>query len=444
MMFKFEEMHHLLNKWKPESTPWCRIRTPVQLIEGDWDCLSGSQKSYHIARAEGFVFGTSVLSKTDQIERANLFPLTFKSKICPIHYMKGILDGLVRASVIEIVNKRHVMHRIKPRESLMGSISHLIHRIGQSPSLTTLWRTDEFLTLFSSSKHQIPSSYPLKDQDLGTLNTKKWIGLFGISTEIKEPPLDFIHVPRITNPIISGLRTFQCATGSHYKIRGIMRYFDIKPHDVLCGADGSGGISSMSLRDFPHVRLIYNSLLNMSGVSLRGSNPSPPTAIHECAHVRSRCVNLEDVWQNPSDLCLPETWSYFRSLTKKWNLKLNLMVFDLEYLSDKKMMSIENNIVLNLDLIKKNNSCIIYKTYLNVLYNNNDNIITTIGCLFKIVQLAYTETTSSHSSEVYVIMQYLKTDQYIEAHIQKRRLISDTLSWPVFQSLETEILRAYN
>lgn len=180
----------------------------------------------------------------------------------------------------------------------------------------------------------------------------------------------------------------------------------------------------------------------MSGVSLRGSNPSPPTAIHECLHVRGRCVNLEDVWQNPSDLCLPETWSYFRSLTKKWNLKLNLMIFDLEYLSDEKMTSTENNIVLNLDLIRKNNSCIIYKTYLTVLYNSDDNILTRLGHLFKIVQLAHTETTSSHSSEVYVIIQYLRTDQYIKAHIQKRRLVSDTLSWPVFQSLEIEISRA--
>lgn len=29
--FKFENMYHLLNKWKPESTPWCKIRTPVTL-----------------------------------------------------------------------------------------------------------------------------------------------------------------------------------------------------------------------------------------------------------------------------------------------------------------------------------------------------------------------------------------------------------------------------
>ncbi|AMK09234.1 RNA-dependent RNA polymerase [Drosophila ananassae sigmavirus] len=574
MKYKFQDMSKLLEKWKPENVPWSHTRDPVYLPQGDWSAVANSRKSYHIGRAEGFVFGTGSLSKTDHIERANLFPLSFRGKVCPINYMEGLLDGLVRSSAIEVINRRQVIHCLKPQSALMGSILNLIRVIGTSPSLITLWRTDDFLDLFYQSRHKVPDSYPLKDVDLTSLGTsylrellanskqyitwgnykperiwifadldkKKWIGLFGISTKLLpilcnpvvkstsfqlfrdmksltssiltmdftyiEPPIDNVigdlvgldrevrhalkcdsydfikenlrartigrgqwgreyickvqaydvhydngqltdnptpipNVPKFTNPSISGFKTFQCSSNAHFKLRGIIHHIHFKPNDIICGADGSGGMSAMLLREFSTSRLIFNSFLKMEGVSLRGSNPSPPSAIHECIEVRDRCINLMDVWQNPSDLALGVTWTYFRRLIHRFNLKVNLMVFDMEYQSEEITRKIEENLILNLDIMKDRNCCVIYKTYLGILYNQQENVLTRIGPLFKSVQVMHTELTSSQSSEVYVVMQFLKRDNIFRRNVNLAKLISDTMiSWPVFQSIDSEIDRA--
>lgn len=57
-----------------------------------------------------------------------------------------------------------------------------------------------------------------------------------------------VEIPRVQNPLVSGLRLFQFATGSHYKVRSILYHFGITYQDAIGGGDGSGGICSMLLR----------------------------------------------------------------------------------------------------------------------------------------------------------------------------------------------------
>ncbi|CAF4947303.1 unnamed protein product [Pieris macdunnoughi] len=49
--------------------------------------------------------------------------------------------------------------------------------------------------------------------------------------------------------------------------------------DVLVGGDGSGGMTSCLLRLNPISRAVFNSLLELEGVELKGSTPSPPSAL---------------------------------------------------------------------------------------------------------------------------------------------------------------------
>lgn len=85
---------------------------------------------------------------------------------------------------------------------------------------------------------------------------------------------DLLNVPtikpkRVQNPLISGMRLFHFATGSHYKLRSILSKFKIQNHDALVAGDGSGGISAAILRLSPLTRLIFNSLLTLDKVDLR-------------------------------------------------------------------------------------------------------------------------------------------------------------------------------
>ena len=75
---------------------------------------------------------------------------------------------------------------------------------------------------------------------------------------------------------ISGLRTVQAATGSHYKIRALFSQFHVHYTDFLSGGDGSGGIKALLLRWNLNAGGIFNSLLSYEGEDLRGAKPTPP------------------------------------------------------------------------------------------------------------------------------------------------------------------------
>ncbi|UAU42902.1 polymerase [Burg el Arab virus] len=210
-----------------------------------------------------------------------------------------------------------------------------------------------------------------------------------------------VEVPEISNPLISGIRLFQMATGAHYKLRSIIKHFAIKYEFFLCGGDGSGGMTSCLLRMNKHSQGVFNSLLTLGESSTRGSKPSPPSAIHALGYDGERCLNLNNCWENPSDLCDQSTWEYFRGFVMQ--KKFDLLVFDME-LTDYSSM---DKILINLDhyvcdLLSKK-GCVIFKTYLHVIVNLDHNPLNLISSWFQDIYSCQTEFTSSQSSEVYIV-----------------------------------------
>lgn len=58
------------------------------------------------------------------------------------------------------------------------------------------------------------------------------------------------HVPMYQNPTISGLRVPQIATGAFLKLNCILNLLNFEPRDIICGGDGSGGMSACLLRKY--------------------------------------------------------------------------------------------------------------------------------------------------------------------------------------------------
>ncbi|UZC34538.1 RNA-dependent RNA polymerase [jopcycgri virus 1] len=252
----------------------------------------------------------------------------------------------------------------------------------------------------------------------------------------------FYGVPQIQDPLISGLRQFQFATGSHYKIRGILSELKLNPNDVLIGGDGSGGISSCILRMYPLSRIIFNSLLDFSDVQLRGSNPSPPSAILGLMSEQHRCVNLMNVWKFPSDLSQSITWDYFKREIESHKLNIDLLIFDMEVTDLKTSKMIEENIRKYIFKISNGQVTLIYKTYLNYLLNPNLSCLNIFGPLFETIDVSYTEVTSSHSSEIYVICRGKKKSQFQNKYPLYGILRTHLSSHPGFQTKREEFLRA--
>ncbi|AJR28479.1 polymerase [Landjia virus] len=218
------------------------------------------------------------------------------------------------------------------------------------------------------------------------------------------------QIPRRSYPGVSALRLNQFATGAHYKIRGLIKQLNIKWNAAICGGDGSGGISAYLCRSNPYGKVLFNSLLIMDGIDFKGSHPSPPSAIISLGSDCERCLNLFDVWKNPSDLSSEKTWEYFYKEGLKHNVLWDLLVFDMEVTSEEVIDKIEENLTKwSLILLKKGGS-IIFKSYVGRLLSGK-GIISKLGEQFTEVFCCQTDVSSSYTSEIYVVFSNLMIDK---------------------------------
>lgn len=247
------------------------------------------------------------------------------------------------------------------------------------------------------------------------------------STISSEPPL--IVVPQYLNPLISGLRIPQIATGSFLKVGIILRQLNLRVSGVLCGGDGSGGISSLCLRMYPYCKLIFNSLLDMSRSDINGTLPGPPTAIAAMnPSLRRRCVNLDSVWRYPTDLCKDETWKGFITLSHAKDVPIDLIILDMEIVDDESIDAIDRCVRLYGPKLLRKHGVLIIKTYLKRLLSA-DSPLYKIGALFHEVAVMQTSLSSSNTSEMYLVCQFMR-DQII-------------LLYPLWSSLEPVISSCY-
>lgn len=211
-------------------------------------------------------------------------------------------------------------------------------------------------------------------------------------------------VPDIRDPTCSGLRIPQIATGSYLKCIAICKGLGIRPRDILCGGDGSGGWSSALLRQYPTARVIFNSLFSGEGLSLRGSCPAPPHAIAQMpTWISERCVNLKNCWEHPSDLGDPETWEYFMSLKRSHRLRVDLITLDMQLVSlDKNSQILANMLGIGMEILEKTGT-LIYKAYLGALHQDRGVTLGMLGSVFWRVSVVQTELSGSFTSEVYLV-----------------------------------------
>ncbi|AIW61115.1 RNA-dependent RNA polymerase [Harrison Dam virus] len=267
--------------------------------------------------------------------------------------------------------------------------------------------------------------------------------IFSIKVEFSAQEINThkIDVPKISNPLISGLRLFQMATGAHYKIRSIIKSFNLKFKWFLSCGDGSGGITSCLLRLEKESEGIFNSLLSYENLALRGSKPSPPSAVSALGSDSSRCLNLETVWEYPSDLRERKTWDYFLYESKKKRSKFDLIVLDMEVTSKEDARKILELFDLYLCSLLKSDGKVIYKTYLDVVINEEYNALKVISEHFTECHVVQTEFTSSNSSEVYIIGS-VREKVKISRNISNETVQKIIKSNKVFSSFDDEWARA--
>nr|AMJ52373.1 large protein [Riverside virus 1] len=263
-----------------------------------------------------------------------------------------------------------------------------------------------------------------------------------VEFSIVEEDQPLIQVPRIQNPLISGMRIPQIATGAFLKVEALLNHLKLRPIDALVGGDGSGGIGSLVLRKYDWTRLIFNSLLDMDNVDLGGSLPRPPSAIDYMPDsVKSRCVNFEKAWENPMDLSKPSTWRSFKGLKHKHGLRINLAIFDMEVRDDKMSSDIEDLMAKHLPSLMEVNSTVIVKTYVQRLLSKN-SVLLKLGSLFHSSVVTQNDLSSSHTSEVYVVFQSFRIKEIVQLYPMWITLTNRLMKSFCFNSYDQEFARA--
>ncbi|QVU40010.1 RNA-dependent RNA polymerase [Mejal virus] len=525
--YEIKDVSNVLQGWRNGQGSWGVSVRQLQPIQGNWSKVSSHEKSYHVGRALGFLYGDLVGQSSERADDSSIFPLSIQSKLRGRGFLRGILDGLVRASACQVIHRRSISQLVKPANAIYGGLIFLIDRIGGSNCFINLCREGPIREELRSIPHKIPTSYPTSLSDMGidirnylkyqcrTVELGKyksdveslWLfsdlmsisfaGPYALSSKVikylYKPNLsardrtslrklshlsrqlrskeswskleeDFlssqltvcneevrhackfsipsapaaatpfvwgeeevgrvttytIHYlpyevrktltpcPRKQNPTISGLRLGQLPTGAHYKVRSILKNLQIGYRDFLCGGDGSGGMTAACLRHNIRSRGIFNSILEFSGSSMRGSSPDPPSALETVSNGLKRCVNAKNCWEFPSDLSLSITWDYFVSMTRNFSLNIDLILLDMEVRDVEISSSIEKQIRTYIYKLLSPSGTLIYKTYGSIIAQYDHNALTSLGPLFEQVDLVQTEYSSSSTSEVYLVCRGLK------------------------------------
>ncbi|ADU05406.1 RNA-dependent RNA polymerase [Scophthalmus maximus rhabdovirus] len=540
-VYNFQPVHTQLSQWRGGQGGWSTASEPIVLQPADWTKMSKRLQSFHVGRSIGFMYGDLTCISSSQKDDSSLFPLSIQRKLIPEAFFEGILEGLVRAASLDLINRRSVRKLSRPYVAILGTVGYLIGELSSSAGMRNLTRKGPLSSELTTVPHKVPPSYPMTDLDLGALlrnylqtkfrhnydggwqnytsldtrivifadmrserimgplilssmamkhlfksnitpaDTEKLRLIANLSSALRDedcptPDLSSLSskcytvdsevrhackffigkqasgaktlkwgqevtgtivqvkvmfsdkpskasklsevAPRVQNPTISGLRQVQLATGSHYKIRSIIKEMGIKYKDFISGGDGSGGITAACLRLNQGSRCIFNSLLEYDQVTLKGSAPSPPSAVVAMGGMSERCVNLEYCWQTPSDLSQEATWDNFRKEKDDHNLSLGLIVLDMEVRDHSTASRIAQLTRDYAYLLMAPHGTLIFKTYLTVLGTFEDNPLSILAPIFSDVRLVQSQFSSSHTSEVYLVGRRSRGGVMIPASIQ--------------------------
>ncbi|AEG25349.1 polymerase [Vesiculovirus jurona] len=173
-IYNSKNVSNVLGGWRNGQGAWGSSIQQLKPVPGNWDTLSPSEKSYHVGRALGFLYGDLIGQSSSRSEDSSIFPLSIQYKLRGRGFMRGILDGLVRASACQVIHRRSIALLVKPANAIYGGLIFLIDRLSNSSSFINLCRDGPIREELRSIPHKIPTSYPTSLMDMG-INVRNYL-----------------------------------------------------------------------------------------------------------------------------------------------------------------------------------------------------------------------------------------------------------------------------
>ncbi|WPV62726.1 MAG: RNA-dependent RNA polymerase [Jingmen bat rhabdovirus 1] len=149
----------------------------------------------------------------------------------------------------------------------------------------------------------------------------------------------------LRSPIIHFVRLLPELTTAWYKIADLV---SLPPStcDVMVLGDGNGGFSAYLVRKYPHVRVFFNSLIDISTTGSETLSPkTAPSFLRLTEEERKRVVNWSECTSLVSDMSSPHWLESISELMTKKNFNPQLIISDIEMYETSKYVSYLKNIV---------------------------------------------------------------------------------------------------
>lgn len=166
---KFEKKDNVIKNWKVGNESWGLTKKIPQMVRGNWKETADHLKSFHIGRAIGFLFGDLTCTCNAHNNDSSIFPLSIRSFLAPKPFLKGVMDGIIRAASLDLLHKQSVRELRSPRWAMDGTIVFLLGHLSNSAGYRNILRSPQMQTELASIPHRVPPSYPLSDKDMGSL-----------------------------------------------------------------------------------------------------------------------------------------------------------------------------------------------------------------------------------------------------------------------------------
>ncbi|UNP59548.1 L protein [Rhizoctonia solani rhabdovirus 2] len=277
---------------------------------------------------------------------------------------------------MHIIGPRMILD--KRRKDKIKEVSRLIRSVREDEDFSMIIKTsskfkiltiDEQIRFFAPSTDFFETIETTQDE-VNMMQGRLPIGAkYGTLRKLTQ-----IETPLVTKSIktrsllMTSMRHYHLSTGTWYKNYDILRTARITPKNVLVGGDGSGGITSLILRMSSESKTIFNTLLSDNIPETGGKTMDGPSALITLPRsYMSRCVNLTDAWENPSDLTKKETWNYFASLESQ-DFRLDTIIIDMESVNVQEYKAMERHLSQFLDT--RDINTLIIKCYHNLLVDD--------------------------------------------------------------------------
>lgn len=520
--YKFADYSKDLEALKPEGSSWIRKVPEPSLITYDWVSVSDQEKSYHLGRACGYIYGDQILNKERRLKNSEVFPVVLANKVRSGKFLDGLIDGVARASGLQALYRSHtydVRKTPSPKKILVDVINKVLNHMYTDPGFCSFVGRGGHLAEVTAVGCAYPRSYPMKTLEIGKMceayfiklirrkfhdadsyqpryvkvmifsemfhpHTVAGIALSGVAlnfyyqahdrfkeskcisntyklfldnpltpvmpsitklcflvrSEIRHAandirPLDnavslfadsvweeeftapaTVHsivktkdpskfrkevIEKRCDPTIAGCRVFRLSTGAPTKVRSILKELGEEGSHYIVGGDGSGGITSMLVRQPYVTKVIFNSLVQYDGVVLGGCMPGEPPAISVLGPISEKCVNKKTSWQDTGDLCDPEVWKNLGKKARSCGMDVDMIILDMECGNLSSYMSIFKNLDRALTLGLVRTKSILVKCYLSMIGQEED-LLPLITRRFNKADVCWSSVSSSHTSEVYI------------------------------------------